>query len=230
MVVGMAARSYRIRAIARSLVDDVYDRLKGWVLDEVRAPGTRVNVDAVARDLDVSPTPVREALGRLAAEGVVVKEPPRGWFVTPRLDAAGLRDLFELRDLLEPWAARRAAELATAEQRRALEAELASCPQAPDGDRYAAYRELSEHDQRFHDLLLEHAGNDEVRAAFARTHCHLHLFRLTYGRGMGDEALAEHAAINRAVVAGDGTGAERAMRRHLHRSRLRIEAALPEPG
>ena len=198
------------------------------MLDEVRAPGSRVNVEAAARALDVSPTPVREALGRLAAEGVVVKEPPRGWFVTPRLDADGLRDLFELRDLLEPWASRRAAELATADQRQRLEAELASCPQAPDGDRYDAYRELSEHDQRFHDLLLALAGNEEVRAAFARTHCHLHLFRLTYGRGMGDQALAEHAAITEAVLAGDGTAAERAMRRHLHHSRLRIEAALPD--
>lgn len=209
---------------ARSLVDDVYDRLKGWAVDGV--PGTRVNVDAVARELDVSPTPVREALVRLEAEGVVVKEPPRGWFVTPLLDADGLAHLFELRELLEPWAAEQAARRCSPADRRRLRAELASCPTAPEGERWDAYRELAEHDRRFHDLLLEIAGNPEVRAAFARTHVHLHLFRLTYGTGMGAQALDEHAAIAAAVEAGDGPGAAAAMRRHLARSRARLTAAM----
>lgn len=206
------------------LADEVHERLRAWIIDAVRAPGVRLNVDAVARSLDVSPTPVREALVRLEAEGFVVKEPMRGWSITPPLDADGLRDLYDLRLLLEPWAAGRAATRCTDEDRARLTAELATCPVAPPGGGFADYRAIVDHDMRLHDLLLEIAGNHEVRTAFARTNCHLHTFRLTYGRTMGDQALDEHREIVEAVVAGDAKGAERAMRRHLHQARARLAA------
>lgn len=204
------------------LADEVHERLRAWIIDAVREPGMRLNVDAVARSLDVSPTPVREALVRLEAEGFVVKEPLRGWSITPPLDADGLRDLYELRLLLEPWAAGQAAVRCTDADRARLRAELATCPVAPPGGGFADYRAIVEHDARFHDLLLEIAGNSEVRAAFARTNCHLHIFRLTYGGTMGDQALEEHHAVVDAVIAGDARAAERAMRRHLTRARARL--------
>lgn len=207
------------------LADEVHERLRAWIIDSVREPGLRLNVDAVARSLDVSPTPVREALVRLEAEGFVVKEPLRGWSITPPLDADGLRDLYELRLLLEPWAAARAAQRGTDQDRARLTAELATCPVAPPGGGFADYRAIVEHDARFHDLLLEIAGNAEVRAAFSRTNCHLHTFRLTYGRNMGDQALDEHRAVVDAVLAGDAKAAERAMRRHLTQARARLASA-----
>jgi len=207
------------------MADEVYERLRAWIIDAVREPGTRLNIDAVARSLDVSPTPVREALVRLEAEGLVVKEPLRGWSITPPLDADGLRDLYELRLLLEPWAAARAARRATDGDRARLAAELAACPVAPRGGRFDDYRGIVEHDTRFHDLLLEIAGNTEVRAAFARTNCHLHIFRYTYGEHMGGQALHEHHDVADAIVAGDAKGAERAMRRHLTQARTRLLAS-----
>lgn len=213
--------------MAGSLVDDVHRRLKTWVMDDVREPGVRVNVEAVARQLVVSPTPVREALARLETEGVVVKDPPRGWFVTPLLDAAGLDDLFELRHLLEPWAAGRAADGRSAADMRRIHHEMGRMPTAPAGSQYDAYREMVDHDQRFHDLLLDVAGNAEVRRAFDRTNCHLHLFRLTYGQGMGTHAIAEHRAVVAAIESGDAAGATAAMTQHLHQSHARLRAALP---
>lgn len=208
------------------LADEVHERLRAWIIDAVREPGVRLNVDAVARSLDVSPTPVREALVRLEAEGFVVKEPLRGWSITPPLDADGLRDLYELRLLLEPWAAARAATRCRDDDRTRLRVEMATCPVAPPGGGFADYRAIVEHDARLHDLLLEIAGNPEVRAAFARTNCHLHTFRLTYGRNMGDQALEEHRAVVDAVIAGDAKAAERAMRQHLNQARARLAAGL----
>lgn len=210
------------------LADEVYERLRAWIIDSVREPGVRLNVDAAARMLDVSPTPVREALVRLEAEGFVVKEPLRGWSVTPPLDTDGLSQLYDLRLLLEPWAAGRAASRCTPPDRERLLAELESCPVAPPGGGFGDYRAIVDHDMRLHDLLLGIAGNREVQAAFARTNCHLHTFRLTYGRAMGDHALEEHRAVVDAVVAGDAKGAERAMRRHLHQSRARLIDRLQE--
>ena len=204
------------------LADDVHEHLRAWIIDAVREPGVRLNVDAVARSLEVSPTPVREALVRLEAEGFVVKEPLRGWSITPPLDAKGLDDLYELRLLLEPWAAARATERATDADRARLAAELATCPTAPPEGGFADYRAIVDHDTRFHDLLLEIAGNHEVRQAFTRTNCHLHVFRLTYGSRMGAQALDEHRAIVDAVDAGDAVAAEGAMRQHLQQARTRI--------
>jgi len=208
------------------MADEVHDRLRAWIVDSVREPGRRLNVDAVARSLEVSPTPVREALVRLEAEGLVVKEPLRGWSITPPLDADGLRDLYELRLLLEPWAAGRAARHCTDDDAARLRAELATCPVAPHGGSFDDYRAIVEHDARFHDLLLEIAGNAEVRAAFARTNCHLHIFRLTYGEHMGGQALDEHHAVVDAVIARDAKAAQRAMRQHLTEARSRLVASV----
>ena len=207
------------------MADEVYERLRAWIIDAVREPGARLNIDAVARSLDVSPTPVREALVRLEAEGLVMKEPLRGWSITPPLDVDGLRDLYELRLLLEPWAAARAARRCTDHDRERLTAELATCPVAPRGERFDDYRALVEHDTRFHDLLLDIAGNNEVRTAFARTNCHLHIFRFTYGENMGDQALHEHHDVVDAIAAGDAKRAERSMRLHLTQARTRLLAS-----
>lgn len=224
----MAVQALQSVSRPGALVDDVYERLKAWVMDGVVAAGMRVNIDAAARDLDVSPTPVREALVRLEAEGFVVKQPARGYSVTPTLTAAELEDLYELRLLLEPWGASRAAARITPSAVARLRAEIDSCPSAPADDGYETYRAIVAHDQRFHDLVLELAGNDQVRAAFARTNCHLHVFRLHYGRGMGNQALAEHEAIVAAVAAGSRRAAEVAMRDHLTRARDRLRRVVPE--
>ena len=212
------------RAPRPGLADDVYEAIKTWIVDSVREPGVRANIEALARSLSVSPTPVREALARLDAEGLVVKEPLRGYTVVPPLDAAAVADLFDFRMLIEPWAAGRAAERLAADTGPRLEAELATCTDAPDEDGYAMYRSVADHDQRFHDLLLELGGNQEARRAFAGTNCHLHLFRLRYGRGMALEAVREHRAVAAAVIDGDPPAAMAAMRIHLERSHDRIAA------
>ncbi len=208
--------------VRAALVDGVYEAIKTWIMDSVRGPGVRANIDALARALDVSPTPVREALVRLDAEGFVTKEQSRGYTVTAPLTASQVADLYEFRLLLEPWAAGRAADRVDAAAGQRLFDELATCPDAPADDSYETYRALTAHDQRFHDLILEVAGNDEARRAFASTNCHVHLFRLSYGRGMGVEALREHRAVAEAIVGGDNAAAAAAMAAHLTQSSDRI--------
>lgn len=225
-----AAPSMPLPPVRSALVDDVYESIKAWIMDSVREAGVRANIDALARALDVSHTPVREALARLDAEGLVTKEPSRGYTVSPPLSAGELAELYEFRQLLEPWAAGRAASRCDDDAAHRLRRELASCADAPADDGYEAYRAIADHDERFHDLLLELAGNGEARKAFARTHCHLHLFRLSYGRGMGRDALVEHRAIVDAVVAGDEQLAAWTMSTHLRRSRQRLAAVFPTPG
>src|SRR3979409_183127 len=106
------------------LTDSVYEAVKELVMDQHIEPGARVNIDQLARELKVSPTPVREALARLEMDGLVIKEPLRGYSVTPMLDAKSFSDLYDVRRLLEPFAARRAAELRDEKVLRALDHEL----------------------------------------------------------------------------------------------------------
>ena len=103
------------------LADDVYEAIKTMLMDHVIRPGARISIDGLAREFQVSSTPVREALARLESEGLAVKEPLKGYRATPLLSLAEFDDLYRFRQLLEPWAARRAAELIDDDGRDAAE-------------------------------------------------------------------------------------------------------------
>jgi DNA-binding GntR family transcriptional regulator len=199
------------------LADDVYEAIKAMVMDHVVLPGARVSIDGLARELQVSPTPVREALARLESDGLVVKEPLKGYRTTSLLTLEEFDDLYCFRRLIEPWSARRAAERITPESAAGLRAELESAV-APMRADYEGYKALTAHDTRFHAMITRLSGSEQVRVAFERTHCHLHIFRLHFERDIGPEALAEHRRIADAVIAGDPDAAEAAMTDHLDNS------------
>jgi DNA-binding GntR family transcriptional regulator len=199
------------------LADDVYEAIKAMLMDHVIRPGARISIDGLAREFQVSSTPVREALARLESEGLADKEPLKGYRATPLLTLEEFDDLYRFRRLLEPWAAGRAAELIDAAGCDRLHAELSTAVEPTSID-YAGYKSLTAHDNRFHSLIAGLSGSEQVRLAFERTHCHLHIFRLHYDRGTGPEVLVEHQQIVKAITSGDPAAAEEAMNRHLDNS------------
>jgi len=206
---------------------DVYEIIKRSIMDHIIEPGARLSIDGLARELGVSQTPVREAMARLESDGLVNKAALRGYSTSPVITRAELEDLFGLRMLLEPWAAASAAQRLDARTAAALRTEMESVTVVPEGTDYEVYKALAAHDARFHDLLLEAAGNEAVRQAFERTHCHLHLFRVYYATGGGTETLREHRRVAEAVLAGDDVEARRAMQSHLTASLARILEVVP---
>ncbi|HTF49599.1 MAG TPA: GntR family transcriptional regulator [Pseudonocardia sp.] len=204
------------------LTDGVYDAVKTLIMDGRIPPSARVNMDQLARALKVSATPLREALARLESEGLVTKEPLRGYSTTPLLTRSEFDDLYELRQLVEPALAASAATRASPEDHVELAAEMARCPDAPPelGD-YRTYRALFEHDVRLHDLIARIAGNQVARQALRRLHSHLHAFRLHGGNRSGDCTRAEHAKVVDAVCLGDPHAAASAMSAHLRTARHR---------
>ncbi|MGO4592178.1 GntR family transcriptional regulator [Leifsonia sp. 2TAF2] len=217
----------------RALADDVYDAVLGLLMDQVIEPGSRASIDGIARQLNVSPTPVREALARLESEGLVVKKALKGYTATPLLDAAGLEQLFEMRRLLEPYAAHRAATelddgtLGRLEQLCDGMRRSGRATQSGD-DRFEDYKEFAEQDAEFHRLIAEHAGNALLGDAIGRLRAHTHQYRIYFRHGVVDETSEEHRAVLRALSAHDPDGAERAMREHIDRSHARISASLSE--
>ena len=191
--------------------------MRAAILEGEISPGTRINIDGVARSLGVSQTPVREVLQRLEGDNLVVYNPGRGYSTTPLLGLPELRSLFEFRLLVEPWAARAAAVDRLANPAAALEKELAGFRGAMKsaGD---LRQDLVAHDTRFHDTILAASGNPVVRHAFAQTHCHLHTFRLYPADVDGAITVAEHTAVREAIAACDPEGAEAAMTTHIHNS------------
>ncbi|WP_420111154.1 GntR family transcriptional regulator [Pseudactinotalea sp.] len=208
----------------RVLADAVYEQLTALIMDHAIEPDARLNIEALARDLAVSPTPVREALARLESDGLVTKEPLRGYRTTAVLTPDELAQVFEFRTLVEPWAAAGAARRRREEDIAALRAELASAPVTTGSD-YAHYAALAQHDQRFHTLLLRIAGNDVALGAFERTRAHLHQFRYAFSSSMSAAAISEHGGIVEAVAAGDTRAARSAMTAHLKAAHARITSA-----
>lgn len=212
----------------QALSDDVYEAINGLLMDSIIAPDARITIDTLARQLGVSPTPVREALARLESDGLVVKQGLRGYFATPRLSLQEMRDMYDLRLQLEPWAAARAAERADERGMQRLSSEVNSLSPGIRQPDYAHLKELSNHDARFHDLVLELAGNEFVRQSFQKSHCHLHLFRLQYGKAKttkaAGEAIQEHKTVVAAIRRNDVEAARLSMTTHLENSRDRIGA------
>jgi len=207
----------------------VYAALRMPILDGEIPPGTRINIDAVARKLGVSQTPVREALQRLEGDALLVYTPGKGYRTTEMLDLAGLRSVFEFRLLVEPWAARSAAADRLTNPAERLDEELTAFQQAAS-DRTDVRQKLLLHDTRFHDLVLAATENEVVRQAYTQVHCHLHVFRLYQVDEDGQITIAEHRRIWEAIRACDADAAEQAMVGHIKNSYARSAQAFAAPG
>src|SRR5690554_3698109 len=104
-----------------SVVDAVYDSIYEQLMSLAIAPGARIPIDVVARELNVSQTPVRGALSRLEREGLVHKAHLIGYSAAPQLGRKQFEDLFNFRLLIEPEGARLAALNMTPEALNQLE-------------------------------------------------------------------------------------------------------------
>ena len=219
--VARATQAGRRLSVRAPLVDDVHGALVDMLMNHDVDPGSRLNIDALARALGVSPTPVREALARMEVEGLVVKEPRRSYTVAPLIGLDDLRALIDFRLLVEPAAASAAARKVTAEQAASL---VAYARSGGAGRRDAtANRQDMLYDATFHDMVAELGGNPWLRDALARTRSHLHMYRLYHHAKQAAATKPEHVEIARAVAAGDAEAAAEAMRAHLCTAMRRID-------
>jgi DNA-binding GntR family transcriptional regulator len=207
---------------ANSLSGDVYEAIFAQLMSLKIAPGSRITVDSLVKEFNVSHTPIREALGRLEGEGLVVKQHLVGFRAAPQITRRRFDELYELRLLLEPDAAGRAVA-ALDEEKLAQLSEAAGVMARREGkDDRARYSAFARLDAEFHDMILEFAGNELVRQTLTFQHTHFHIFRLMFHARVTEEALDEHEAILAAFAAADPDAAEKAMRIHIEHSRDRL--------
>jgi DNA-binding GntR family transcriptional regulator len=192
-----------------SLADKAYHEIRRRIVSLELAPGAVIEERQLVERLGIGRTPVREALRRLAQERLVEVYPRRGMFVTG-VDVRELARLSEVREVLEPEAARLAAERATEADRaelRALQAELDSA----GGDR------LMELDERIHRAVYRAAHNDLLEATLEQYYVlALRIWSIATDRSHElEEAVEAHRALLEAIRAGDGDRAAETMRAHV---------------
>ncbi|MEU0835454.1 GntR family transcriptional regulator [Streptomyces sp. NPDC005969] len=201
------------------LSDSVYENITAMIMDHEIAPGARVGIETLSRTLDVSPTPVREALARLESDGLVVKRSLSGYRATELLTRQGVEELFEMRLLLEPRAAALAALNADESQLDNIEKILEAMQSHPGPvGPYASYRDFAALDQSFHEAITQAAHRPLLADAVERLHSHLHIFRLSSVPGAGEPTLAEHDRVVRSMLRRSADRAAKAMAEHLTRS------------
>ena len=199
------------------LVDGVHDTLMAMLMSGAPGPGDPVSIDALARDLDVSPTPIREALARIESSGLVVREPLRGYRVAPLMSSAELRQLMEARLLIEPHNAAAACANRSDGLIEELAKALVEMREAPTGPTYREYRLFLIADASFHQIISRYAGNHFLAEALERLGAHQHRFRFFGNTGVTDApfAIEEHEAVLVAIREGSINNARNAMKRHI---------------
>lgn len=207
----------------KSLSDSVYDALLENILSGALRAGGEISEVALADALQVSRTPVHQAVGRLLKDGLLVQLPPRK-LVVARFQREDVEEIYEMRRLLEAEAAGRAAVGMSSDTLRRLRAEGDALEGESTSDAWAA-RAL-DFDQRFHDAIAEASGNRRLRADIARYRLLARAFcRLTGSRENLREALKEHLDILSRLEARDGKGAARLAAEHVEK---RCQAVLAQ--
>ena len=210
-----------------SLAEHAYRQLKEGILDNTYPPGFTATEAEIAARLAMSRTPLREALLRLQAEGLIEVTPRHGMHVLP-LYPADLREIYELLACLEATAAEMLAkrrlspdsiefrDLEDINERMRIALE--------QGDR----QEWAAMDERFHRCLVEQCGNERIRRVVFNVWDQSHRARMLAAplRPTPTESYKEHRAVLEAAKRGDDRVAYELHRAHRHRGMVEILALL----
>jgi DNA-binding FadR family transcriptional regulator len=235
---------YARRGVHGQTVETLARRVLSGELPE----GSTLDLVALQEELDVSLTALRESLKVLAAKGMVDARQKRGTFVrarsewnlldadmlrwqfaergASRADAALLRNLGEVRAIIEPAAARLAAERRTDADLAALDDALAAM-----GEQGGTPHHAVESDLAFHRALLAASHNELLeRMEMVIESALAHRDRLVHGTGRADDPVPSHRAVLDAVRSGDAAGAERAMQALLAQAVRDVDLARTDTG
>jgi DNA-binding GntR family transcriptional regulator len=214
----------RLDAIAGSQVslkDVAYQQIREAILTHELSPGQPLPIQQLADRMQMSRTPVREAIRALQAEGLVEVFPSRGTFVSS-ISVADIRELFEVREAIEGMSARLAAQRRTERDIERLEGIVRS---AMHSDGPGHLDEVKSRGAEFHSALAEIAANSRLSAIREDVSLNIDRARLlAYSSpARATEAVQEHIEVLEAIRLGNSEQAERVMREHL---RVSLDHAL----
>jgi DNA-binding GntR family transcriptional regulator len=208
----------------------VTDELRALILSGDLEPAQRLRADALAKRMGTSRTPVREALLVLEREGLVANLPNRGAMVRT-FDADDLLDLYDVRAVLEPHAALRAARRMTDEDIDKMSDLCDQAEESDSSDKRSVERQILLNNE-FHGLIVEAADSPRLQEAL-RGNAGIPVdFRSAFWSDddQRHRSLALHREILWGIERRDGTLAETAMRLHLEQARRFLEEVVEAGG
>ncbi len=214
------------KIVSLSMRDQMYEALRDLILKNTYGPNSVLQIDGLAEEFGVSATPVREALVRLEAEGLVTLIPNKGAQVTD-IQEADISNTWEMRRLLEPYAAGQSVSLIPESEVAELRREVSSLHAEPfDNNRYI------EADNRLHQMLYLHLSNSYLKDTIRRVH--QMSIRIRYfpegsaamHERVVNEVIQEHLAILDSVMTRDARKIAELVLAHLQNGEKRAMAAL----
>ena len=203
-----------------SRADAVFDRLENDILTGVYKKGDIITETEVSSALNVSRTPVREAMRRLEQEDLL-KEIPKGHIVVG-ISTEDILDIYDIRIKIEGEVAKRCAENIT-------ESELNKMREAVELQEFYTLKNYADKlkgtDSVFHDLIYQNSGSDIYQSILSTLHRKVQLCRKTSfsGSERANEAVKEHREILTAIENRDGELAKELMTRHVKNAKINIE-------
>jgi DNA-binding GntR family transcriptional regulator len=224
------AAGRRLQSLAphERIGDATYAAIRGAIIGRVLAPGSRLVVDRLARDLNVSRTPVKEALAKLEREGFVTTVPRRGASVTT-ITREDLEDIYLLREVVEGLSARLAAMRVAEAILGRLDALIDHGATVLAAQDFDAYAELG---VEFHRQIRIASGHRRLQALMENLEGQMRLLISTSAALPGRRLLsvAEHRQIKAALERRDPAAAEAAMRRHVANALTALRDHWPDRG
>jgi DNA-binding GntR family transcriptional regulator len=194
----------------------VYERLRRRIIEGDLRPGLPINEADFARELSVSKTPIREALRQLEMDGFVENVPGRGSAIS-HIDPQDIREVFEIREIIESGAVKRAVLLRDNEEIRKKREE--SKKLLEDKQATEAYVHEWGSWEDVHLCIVRALGNQALVEMYSGLLDRIQRIRNHYGQRFTQrrlyEILTEHTAILDAIVEGDAERAERMVQQHL---------------
>lgn len=212
-----------------NLDNKAYRQIKAMILNQRLQPGLKIYQEQLAEDLGISRTPLVNALKKLEQEQLITAIPRKGFYVS-HFSREEMINIFELREVLEGLAARRAAIRISGSQTQKLQSYFKNFKIADDSESVSKY---AEEDRRFHHFLIA-IGGDALLSGILDTYSVITFSYLVGLRGglvrPPQETLPEHLVIIEAITKRDPEMAEQAVRLHFKRSREKLAMVFAEAG
>lgn len=212
--VRVASSSNTGTAASSPTADTLYEKLKALAVTYGLRPGEHINEVALARQFQVSRTPLREALNRLMVEGFLSRAAKKG-FARRQLDPKEIYDLYEFRNTLESAVVHLTCERASDEQFAELLAFVDACKDESDEDSQAV--RFLRLDEEFHERLAGLTGNEEILRTLRNLNSRIHFVRWIDMQNKRNTTQGEHRAVVLALQGRDAAKAETLLSRHISR-------------
>ncbi len=212
-----------------NLDQKVYSILKDLIIERKLLPGQKIPQEKLARDLGISRTPLISALKFLEQEKLVESLPRRGFFVR-LFSKAEMVSIFELREVLEGLAARRAAYKITDRQIVELNRFFQHFAKQKNISDYKGY---AREDRRFHNFVIEIGAKEFLKSILLTTNIISFSYQVLHAEGLvrlPNETIKEHLAVIEAIKNRDSEAAEELMRQHFKKSLIYLKREINGEG